>query len=57
MSLEEINRNEIKQNLAFKKWLSSMDIGDKKTQDLTDYVAGLNRDIADLQSLINNKGE
>lgn len=54
MTLDEISKNEETQNEAFKQWVAqdkeTFLIGFSGQQDLCDYVAGLNREIADLQS-------
>ena len=57
-SLAEIESNENRQNAAFIKWTQGKSFGhlSPKSQQLqlNDYISGLHREIADLQSLIMN---
>lgn len=54
VTLSEINSKEERQNKAFKKWISDnnqfFNLPFSQQQMLCDYVEGLNREIADLES-------
>ena len=56
MNLVEVDENEEKQNAAFKKWIANnkqfFNIPQSQQKNLCDYVEGLHREIADLQSEI-----
>ena len=56
MNLAEINENEVRQNAAFKKWIANsrqfLNMPQSQQKNLCDYVEGLHREIADLQSEI-----